>query len=233
MATLFGDDDGTDNLVSRHSCDATTWQTPPNYVEASRKTLGGIDLDPASCARANEVVGAKRFFGPGSTVENGFTTSWEGRVFLNPPGGRCDANGVSLRRKTGSKGWWYADGRPCDGVSRSAAKAWWAKLIDHWTDGSVASAIFLSFSVELIQTSQAPPRAIYVPADFPLCFPARRISFLDGDGKPVVGNTHSSMVVLLPPPGGAAYRETVERFFDAFRPFGKCVNIPSEVAENR
>jgi hypothetical protein len=61
--------------------------TPSIYVEAAREVMNGIDLDPASCAEANEVVRAKLFF---SESQDGLSQDWTGSVWLNPPyGGRA------------------------------------------------------------------------------------------------------------------------------------------------
>jgi hypothetical protein len=63
--------------------------TPARYVAAARRVMGGIDLDPASCAEANEIVKAKRFY---SEDENGLEKEWPGRIWLNPPyGGKTAA----------------------------------------------------------------------------------------------------------------------------------------------
>lgn len=59
------------------------YYTPEKYIEAARRVFGGsIDLDPASCEKANETVKATKIY----TKENsGFNEYWEGNVWMNPP----------------------------------------------------------------------------------------------------------------------------------------------------
>jgi len=58
------------------------WYTPADLIAAARAVLGGIDLDPASCALANETVQATNYF---DAKQNGLVQKWSGRVWLNPP----------------------------------------------------------------------------------------------------------------------------------------------------
>jgi phage N-6-adenine-methyltransferase len=56
--------------------------TPPEYIEAARKVLGEIDLDPASNTQAQKWIKAKKYF---TASDDGLKREWHGRVFLNPP----------------------------------------------------------------------------------------------------------------------------------------------------
>ena len=70
---------------SRSEMNRHEWYTPNAVVEAAREAMGAIDLDPASCAEANEIVRAGAFY---SRADNALARPWYGKVWLNPPFGR-------------------------------------------------------------------------------------------------------------------------------------------------
>lgn len=59
------------------------WYTPSEYIEAARRVMGEIDLDPASCETANRTVKARRFF---TKEDDGLSLSWVSEaLWMNPP----------------------------------------------------------------------------------------------------------------------------------------------------
>jgi ParB family transcriptional regulator, chromosome partitioning protein len=69
-------------LTSSSSVD---WFTPSSIIEKAREVMGSIELDPASCAEAQTIVKANRYF---TEVDNGLTKHWIAEtLWLNPPYG--------------------------------------------------------------------------------------------------------------------------------------------------
>jgi hypothetical protein len=113
--------------AANYSSASNEWYTPAPYIEAVREVLGGIDLDPASSAQANAVVGASEFF---SQEDDGLAREWFGRVFMNPPYGKTTEH-------------------------RSLAAAFCNKAIDEFNLGNVEACIILVNSLHS-QSWQAP-----------------------------------------------------------------------------
>ncbi len=198
---------------AQHSSAKQEHYTPSAIVEAARKVMGGIDLDPASCEKANEVVKAAAYC---TRENNGLLHPWWGKVFLNPPGGREFPPDADHERSWG----------------RPNSQLWWPKLVDEWCSGRVEQAIFVGFSIEILQSSQSGKGPI--PLDFPFCIPRARTCFLDEQLVPQKDPTHANVIVYLPPAkhGGRARDVDFEASLDdevffklAFSDFGR-VTVP-------
>lgn len=65
-----------------HNSGENEWYTPTKFLDAARRVMAGIDLDPATSQLAQGNVQAKKFF----TKDNdGLTKQWKGKVWMNPP----------------------------------------------------------------------------------------------------------------------------------------------------
>lgn len=91
------------------------WYTPAKYIEAAKQVMGSIDLDPASCALANETVKADTYY---SKENNGLELPWFGNVWLNPP----------FNKEHG----------------KSTAEKWSIRLIESYQTGAIEQAILLA-----------------------------------------------------------------------------------------
>ena len=58
------------------------WYTPSKFIDAAKRVLGEIDLDPASSDVAQKTVQAKCYY---TAADDGLSRVWSGRVWLNPP----------------------------------------------------------------------------------------------------------------------------------------------------
>lgn len=184
------------SIKARHSSKTSEHYSPPSIVEPARATLGGIDLDPASCELANTVVRAGRIY---TEADNGLELPWSGRIWINPPGG-----------KEGNE---------------SVRATWWFRLVERWLIGAVEAAVFVGFSVEILQVTQCDrPRGLPVPAELPHCLPSSRVKYLKNvNGALVEGKSppHASVLAFLPPRASVeAWAAGVARFRENFGPLG-------------
>lgn len=71
------------------------WFTPLELLVKIRSVLGVIDLDPASCAEANDRVAALTYF---DEHDDGLSQDWgtNKTIYLNPPGGKIKNKSLSI-----------------------------------------------------------------------------------------------------------------------------------------
>jgi ParB family chromosome partitioning protein len=115
------------------------WGTPQWLIDIARQVLGGIDVDPASNAAAQERVCATRWY---SAERSGLAVGveWRGRVWMNPPysrdlcwrfarrllaeidAGHCEAAAVLVNAAVSAR-WFQAL------LARADATCWLAKRV--------------------------------------------------------------------------------------------------------
>lgn len=157
--------------IAQHSSKSQEHYTPSPIVEVARKVMGEIELDPASCEKANTVVKAKHFF---TKEDDGLTRVWAGLVYCNPPGGKVP------------------------GTNQSQAQAFFFKAVNEWKAGHVQACCFLGFTLEILRlTQRGEGFPGYSACDFAFCVLKERTQFLDEDLKPQEDPTHANVLVLI------------------------------------
>jgi len=74
---------GSDGAIcTKHGNNVIEWYTPEKYIEAARKAMTTIDLDPATSEVAQKTVRSATYY---TAQDDGLAQAWAGNVFLNPP----------------------------------------------------------------------------------------------------------------------------------------------------
>jgi hypothetical protein len=130
QSDLWGGTDAPKPLENHQRCNQTSgeveWWTPEEILEAARRTLGTIDLDPASCAAANQRVQALRFF---TQADDGLRQKWFGRVWMNHPFTR-EGNGLWVAKLVSE----YRSGRvieACAITYAATSEGWFQPLLEY------------------------------------------------------------------------------------------------------
>lgn len=196
-ATLFGMRD----LAERAYDEANEWYTPAYLCAAAREVMSGIELDPASCERANMAVQAERFF---TQEQDGLARDWTCRsLWLNPPFG------------TSGHLWRGEDGRGAAYQGQSLAAMFVSKLTEEYRAGRVRQAI-------LLYKADPKNRVFQKLWDLgPICLCADRIYF-SRPNKPDEKIQFGTALTYMGPPEGEA------RFIDVFRQFGRVARAVDE-----
>lgn len=187
-------------MNAQHSAESSCWYTREEHLDAARRVLGPIDLDPASDEIGNRLVQARQYF---TAEQDGLSVPWLTcgqlpiTVWMNPPG--------TVRRKKGETP---------GPQHRPQPKLFWERLHMLRDHGLLRHAIVAAFSIEQLQVSQ---RWSVPMLAFPVCFPKSRVAWLARSGA-ASHPTHSSAFVYVP---GTA--NSTPEFAEEFGRFGLVV----------
>lgn len=151
----------------QHSSKNDRWFSPQHVVDASLAVLGPLDLDPASEVEANKRIGAAKIY---TVDDDGLSKDWSGTIFINAPGGKRKGKSLPL--------------------------LFWEKLMRTRDAGWLRHAIFIGFSIEVLQTSQR--RDFPSLCRFPTCIPNKRLSFDMFDGSKAGSPAHANSISYVP-----------------------------------
>lgn len=172
--------------------------TPSEIIEAARRTMGTIDLDPASCKVANITVKASGFFGK---YDDGLTRNWNGNIWMNHPFGKGEK---TCKRKCVKKICKDRGSHIDEDIPGN--NEWIDYLINQYETGNIIQSCNITFG----STSEKWFQKLAV---YPQCIIAGRTNYIKPDGSVLKGNTKGSVVTYL--------GENIESFAHEFSKFGR------------
>lgn len=166
-----------------HSAESAEHNTPRAIVEAARRVLGHIDLDPMSNAVAQQTIRATVFY---TEQDDCFVQPWLGRTFLNPAGGFVREAWQRLMIEYGR-----GDVPAFIWIGFSLEQLQSLQVEDYDRKRKISDAY----------TGPS-------PSEFPICIPRGRLRFEDQDGMPQTQPTHANFIAY----GGVEIHRFVETF---------------------
>ena len=168
------------------------YYTPSRFIESARKVMGGITLDPASCAIANKTVKADTFY---TKEDNGLILPWSGKVWMNHPFSKGEL-ACKKYKSEALKGQYQCKKDACKkrgyhiDQDLPGNEDWISKLINSYHAGDVEQSMNISFA----STSED----WFIPLlDYPQCFISKRVNYYNAEGKEVKGAPKGSVITYL------------------------------------
>jgi hypothetical protein len=161
------------------------YYTPVPIIEAARKVMGSIDLDPTSSDIANLYVNAPLYY----TRENdSFNKDWHGNVWFNPPFTRGEKPCIIPHDKCKKKTC-VERGYHNNSFIPSTAD-WVDKIIYQYLSGRINQACVITFA----NTSESWAQKLL---GFPVCFFKGRTHYFNQYGEEMTQAPKGSMVAYM------------------------------------
>ena len=180
------------------------WISNRDMIDSAHLLMGGIDLDPASSAKANEYVNAKHFFTPKDDGLN--EQEWFGNVYVFPPKHSYFWHHMSQRWKMT---------RGLSPTLTSSYSIWWRIMKHKWLKGEIEQGIYFANAPDMFMYCQD----IF---DHPVCVfrtrPSLRQHFIH-TGELKTRTTCTSFAVFLQPKKNIS--EATEHFVELYGEMGR------------
>lgn len=176
------------------------YYTPPNIIEAARKTLGVITLDPASSAVANARVRAIAYYSPELGLD-GLAEPWFGTVWLNHP----FSKGEKQCKKICNKEKCRERGHHIDTDIPGNAE-WVNRLVTAYVTKEIESACCITWA-NMSEKWFSPL------LEYPHCIPYGRVHYYKPDGEQTNSANKGSVITYL--------GRDIPAFIQAFQAVGK------------